>query len=214
MATLSTSNSEAWSLRATSASICFTRMRSSASFVAALSLATSCCMWLTRVCSLPRSPPEPDTANFLSSAVFVRSCLRAKTMASCAARSQRLACSTASLRPSLAGSPGDPALPRAALASVIFATSFSAADTLISTSSRRNVRFLLAVVARNCVSRSLPSSRRFCSWPISSLTALAGPSVKRATSISLFATKVWASAKEAWTVAAILSASAMRASMS
>mmetsp|Transcript_63794 Transcript_63794/g.167048 ORF Transcript_63794/g.167048 Transcript_63794/m.167048 type:complete len:695 (-) Transcript_63794:322-2406(-) len=213
-ATLSTSPSVVRRRFTTSASICFTRRRSSASFVALRSLMMSCCMLFTLVCSRPSSLPElaPAIANFFSSAVLCRRCFRAATMLACAARSARLACSTASCAPSATVSPGAPMLESACVASIIFCTSDSADETLFSTSSRRCVRFRSAVLARNCCNRSRPSSMRFCSASISSFTDFAGPSVKRATSTIFLAMKVCASDSEMWTFVAIWSASAMSVS--
>mmetsp|Transcript_57498 Transcript_57498/g.168859 ORF Transcript_57498/g.168859 Transcript_57498/m.168859 type:complete len:498 (-) Transcript_57498:646-2139(-) len=215
-ATLSTSPSVVRRRSTTSASICFTRRRSSASFVALRSLAMSCCMLFTRVCSRPSSLPElaPAIASFLSSAVRCRRCLRAFTMLACAARSARLACSTASCAPSATVSPGAPRWASACVASIIFRTSSSAPETLFSTSSRRWERFRSAVLARNCCSLARPSSMRLFSASTSSFTVLAGPSVKRATSTIFLATKVCASASAVWTFEAVWSASARSVSRS
>mmetsp|Transcript_2583 Transcript_2583/g.5863 ORF Transcript_2583/g.5863 Transcript_2583/m.5863 type:complete len:301 (+) Transcript_2583:1737-2639(+) len=153
-------------------------------------------------------------ASFFSSAVFCRRYFRDTTMLAWAALSARFACSTVSVRPSGSVSPAPPMFLRDSVASVILLTSVSAAETLTSTSSSRCDRLRSAVLVRNCCKRSRPSSKRFCSMSISSLTVLAGPSVKRATSTSFLATKVWASARAACTLTATLSASTIRLSMS
>mmetsp|Transcript_63686 Transcript_63686/g.177115 ORF Transcript_63686/g.177115 Transcript_63686/m.177115 type:complete len:342 (-) Transcript_63686:1346-2371(-) len=191
-------------------------MRSSASLVAVRSFVISDCMLLTRVWSFPSSVPEPvpDMASFLSSAVFCMRCFLATTMLAWAVRSQRFACSTASFKLSEIVSPAEPTAPSAAVASVIFDSSPSAAATFASTSWRRKARFLSAVLALNCCKRSRPSSKRFCNMSISSRTALAGPSVNRATSTNFRATNVWASAIAVCTLVAILSASCISASSS
>mmetsp|Transcript_67806 Transcript_67806/g.192187 ORF Transcript_67806/g.192187 Transcript_67806/m.192187 type:complete len:410 (-) Transcript_67806:1678-2907(-) len=216
VATFSTSPSAACSRMATSLSICLTRMRSSASLVMFRSFATSCWMPFTRVCSLPSSEPEPapEIASFFSSAVFWSRHFRATTMLACAARSARLACSTTSAAPSAMTSPAPPMPPSDCVASVSLSTSVSAAETLASTSSSKWPRLRSAVADLNCCSRSRPSSRRFCSMSISSLTVFAGPSEKRATSMSFRATKVWASARAVCTRWETLSASAITTSMS
>mmetsp|Transcript_64796 Transcript_64796/g.171493 ORF Transcript_64796/g.171493 Transcript_64796/m.171493 type:complete len:241 (-) Transcript_64796:1811-2533(-) len=214
--TLSASASAACSRSATSASICFTRTFSSASFTDCRSLVISPCMLFTRVCNFPSSVPEPvpAMASFFSSAVFWRSCFRATTIPLCADLSARFACSTVSLYASEIVSPAPPSASRACTASAIFLTSVSALETLASTSWSRKARFRSPVLDLNCWRRSRPSSRRFCSMSISSRTALAGPSVKRATSTSFLATKVCASAIAACTLPDVLSASAMIDSMS
>mmetsp|Transcript_71728 Transcript_71728/g.202506 ORF Transcript_71728/g.202506 Transcript_71728/m.202506 type:complete len:409 (+) Transcript_71728:2977-4203(+) len=215
-ATFSTSTSAVCMRAATSVSICFTRTRSSASLVRPRIFDSSCCMLFTLVCSFPSSEPEPEPeiASFFSSAVFCSRHFRATTMLACAARSATLAASTISVRASLIASPAVPRLPSDRVASVIFWISPSAAATFASTSSSMWVRFRSAVVARNCCRRWRPSSRRFWSMSISSFTALAGPSVKRSTSTSFLATKVWASASAACTRATTWSASVMMASRS
>mmetsp|Transcript_128263 Transcript_128263/g.222367 ORF Transcript_128263/g.222367 Transcript_128263/m.222367 type:complete len:323 (-) Transcript_128263:440-1408(-) len=174
-ATLSTSTSVACNLMTTSESICFTRTRSSASLVALLIFAISCCMLLTRVWSFPSSLPEPEpaTANFFSSAVFCKRAFRAMTMLACAVRSELPACSKASLRLSGIASPALPMFFRARVVSLMRCISASAWPTLSSTSCNRCVLFLSARPLLNCCSLVRPSSSLFWSPARSSLTALA-----------------------------------------
>mmetsp|Transcript_107566 Transcript_107566/g.343169 ORF Transcript_107566/g.343169 Transcript_107566/m.343169 type:complete len:473 (+) Transcript_107566:2842-4260(+) len=208
-ATLSTSLSVAVRRVATSASMVLTRSRSSASFVIFRNFAISCCTLLTLVCNLPSSLPDPAPApaNFFKSAVFCSKCFLAITKLACAERSARFACSTASRPLSEANSPAIPRLLKLFVASAMRTTSSSADLTFTSTSSSKWTRLRSPVLDRNCCNLSRPSSTRFVIMSISSFTALAVPSEKRATSTSFRAMKVCASAIAVCTATAILSAS-------
>mmetsp|Transcript_4043 Transcript_4043/g.11427 ORF Transcript_4043/g.11427 Transcript_4043/m.11427 type:complete len:351 (+) Transcript_4043:498-1550(+) len=194
----------------TSARPCFTWTRSSASLAPLLSFVSSCWTELTRFCSLPSSDPDPDTepdnASFFSSAVAPSKLFRQATWLAWATRSADLACSSASVRVSLSGSPMPPTAASPLATSFSLATSASEAAIFASTSSSRWVRLRSAREDLNCVRRSRPSSSRFCNMSTSSLTVLPGPSAKRATSANFRATKACASARAVWTFAATTSA--------